>query len=180
MKRAGLPQLLESLLFVSDGPAEVQRLEQVLEIEREELEQAIEALAEQCRSRGVRLQRHRDALQLVTAPEAAPYVEKLLGSQGNAKLSTAALETLAIVAYEQPVTRARIEAIRGVNCDRALATLQARNLICEVGRLETVGRPVLFGTTFEFMEYFGLESMDQLPSISTDFEDHGAPPESRS
>ena len=179
MERTGLPQLLESLLFVNNGPAEIRQLEQVLGIEREEMEQAIEALAEQCHSRGVRLQRYGDALQLVTAPEAAPYVEKLLGSQGNARLSTAALETLAIVAYEQPVTRARIEAIRGVNCDRALATLQARNLICEVGRLETVGRPVLFGTTFEFMEYFGLESMDQLPPISTDFEDRAAPPGSR-
>ncbi len=170
MERPALPQILESLLFVSEGPTEVKRLEQVLEVERQELEQAIETLTTQCHSRGLRVQRHGDALQLVTAPEAAPYVERFLGFQGSAKLSPAALETLAIIAYEQPVTRARIEAVRGVNCDRALATLQARNLICEVGRLETVGRPVLFGTTFEFMEYFGLESLSQLPPFPADAE----------
>lgn len=161
-----LPQLVESLLFVSDGPLEMRRLQQLLEVERESLEQAIEALVQESQSRGLRLQRHGEALQLVTAPEAAPYVEKLLGFQSGPRLSPAALETLAIIAYEQPVTRARIEAIRGVNCDRALATLQARDLICEVGRLETVGRPVLFGTTPEFMHYFGLQSIDQLPPVS--------------
>lgn len=173
MEQPGLPQLVESLLFVSGEPLEVRRLQQLLEVEREPLEQAIEALAQQCQSRGLRLQRNGEALQLVTAPEAAPFVEKLLGFPGSAKLSPAALETLAVIAYEQPVTRARIEAIRGVNCDRALATLQARGLICEVGRLETVGRPVLFGTTFEFLQYFGLEAVDQLPPLS--FSEEGDP-----
>lgn len=166
-EQADLPQLLESLLFVSDGPLEVRRLQQLLEVGREPLEQAIEGLTQQYRSRGLRLQRQGEMLQLVTAPACSPYVEKLLGVQGGSKLSPAALETLAIVAYEQPVTRARIEAIRGVNCDRALATLQARDLVCEVGRLETLGRPLLFGTTFEFMQYFGLESIDQLPPLNT-------------
>jgi len=163
MERADLARIIESLLFVSDQPLEMGRLEQVLEVPREALDEAVAALAGECTGRGVRLQRHGESLQMVTAPEVAPYVEKLLGVQNAAKLSPAALETLAIIAYEQPVTRARIEAIRGVNCDRALATLLARGLVAEVGRLETVGRPALFGTTFEFLQYFGLESLSALP-----------------
>ncbi len=165
-----LCKLIESLLFVSDGPLDVPRLQRILEVERNELERALETLSVQCRERGVRLQRHGEAVQAVTAPEAGPYVEKLLGVQQSSKLSPAALETLAIVAYEQPITRAGIEAIRGVNSDRALSTLQARGLVAEVGRMDAVGRPVLFGTTFEFLQYFGLESKDQLPPLQGDSE----------
>ncbi|MBI2952817.1 MAG: SMC-Scp complex subunit ScpB [Chloroflexi bacterium] len=157
--------LIESLLFVSDGPVELSKLQQIIEVEREDLEQAIVALTARCACRGVRLQRKGDAVQMVSAPEAGPYIERLLGIQQSAKLSSAALETLAIVAYRQPIARSAIEAIRGVNCDRALGTLQARGLVSEVGRLETIGRPILFGTTFEFLQYIGLESLDQLPLL---------------
>lgn len=160
-----LQVLLESLLFVSDGPVTLRRLAQVLDATVEELEEAAQGLARACRDRGIRLQRHGESLQLVTAPEASAYVERLLGSQQTGKLSPAALETLAIIAYQQPVTRSTIEAIRGVNSDRVLSTLEARGLVCEVGRQETVGRPVLFGTTFEFLQYFGLESLEQLPPL---------------
>jgi len=160
-----LEALLESLLFVSDGPASLRRLAQVLEVTAEELEEAVQSLARSCQNRGIRLQRHGDHVQLASAPEASAYVERLLGTQQAGKLSPAALETLAIVAYQQPVTRATIEAIRGVNSDRVLSTLEARGLISEVGRQETAGRPVLFGTTFEFLQYFGLESLEQLPPI---------------
>ncbi|MBI4321539.1 MAG: SMC-Scp complex subunit ScpB [Chloroflexi bacterium] len=157
--------LVESLLFASDGPIEVSRLQQVLEVEKDQLDQALEVMAAQSHARGIRLQRLGQAVQVVTAPEAAPYVEKLLGVQQNGRLSPAAIETLAIVAYQQPITRAGIEAVRGVNSDRALTTLQARGLVAEVGRLDTVGRPMLFGTTFEFLQCFGLDSLDQLPPL---------------
>jgi segregation and condensation protein B len=110
------------------------------------------------------LQRQGDGLQLVTHPRAAAVVQRFLGLETSARLSTAALETLAIVAYRQPVTRAHIEAIRGVNPDYALATLTARGLVEEVGRLNAVGRPALFGTTFEFLRAFGLRSLDDLPA----------------
>lgn len=125
----------------------------------------MDALAVQLADRGIRLQRHGDQVQLVTAPEAAPAVERFLGLEGAVRLSSAALETLAVIAYRQPVTRAQIEQVRGVSADRAIATLLAHGLIEEVGRLETVGRPALFGTTVEFLEHFGLQSLADLPPL---------------
>lgn len=168
-----LDLLVESLLFVAPEPVEVARLAQVLGVESGEVEAALARLGESCRTRGVRLQRQAEAVQLVTAPEAAPFVARLLGAQARSRLSAAALETLAIIAYRQPVTRAQIEAIRGVNCERALATLQARSLIAEVGRQETVGRPILFGTTMEFLEYFGLTDLTDLPPLDSQDEQDG-------
>jgi segregation and condensation protein B len=102
---------------------------------------------------------------LVSAPESAPYIERFLGLSLSGKLSAAALETLAIIAYKQPVTRPQIEAIRGVSSDGVLRTLISKGLIEEVGRLETVGHPVLFGTTFEFLQYFGLSALSDLPAL---------------
>jgi len=165
MDRDQLPSVVESLLFVSDGPVELTRLQRILDVEPADLAAAIETLSEASRRRGVHVQRHGDSVQLVTAPEAAPYVEKLLGVQVSGKLSTAAMETLAIIAYRQPVTRAGIEAIRGVNAERALATLLSRALISEVGRMDTAGRPILYGTTFEFLQHFGLQSVAELPAL---------------
>jgi segregation and condensation protein B len=156
---------LETLLFVADGPADLTRLQRAMQVDRPALEGALEALAELLRVRGVRLQRKGETIQLVSAPEAAEAVERFLGLNEGARLSAAALETLAIVAYRQPVTRTQIEAVRGVSADYAIRTLLARNLIQEVGRLETVGRPVVFGTTFEFLQYFGLERLEQLPEL---------------
>ncbi len=160
-----IDSLIESLLFVSDGPLEIGKIQQILEADPAEIDEAIDILAESYRDRGICLQRTDGALQLATAREAGPYIDKLLGVQQSAKLSSSALETLAIVAYRQPITRSAIEAIRGVNCDRAVSTLQARGLIREVGRMESIGRPILFGTTFEFLQYFGLENLGQLPPL---------------
>jgi len=165
MDREQLERVVESLLFVSDGPVELAKLQRLLEVEPAQLEGAVEALIEASGQRGVHVQRHGSGVQLVTAPEAAPYVEKLLGIQVSSRLSTAAMETLAIVAYRQPITRAGVEAIRGVSADRALATLQSRELIGELGRLETVGRPILYGTTFEFLAHFGVHSVAELPAL---------------
>jgi len=102
---------------------------------------------------------------MVTAPEVAPYVERFLGLDEDRSLSQAALETLAIIAYKQPITRTAIEAIRGVNCEWTIASLKARGLISEVGRAQAQGRPYLFGTTFRFLEYFGLEEPEDLPPL---------------
>ena len=104
-------------------------------------------------------------VQLVTAPEVAPIIEKFLGVNGSGHLSAAALETLAIIAYRQPITRPAIEAVRGVNCDGVIQTLVARGLIQEVGRQETAGRPILYATTFEFLQNFGLRDTDDLPPL---------------
>jgi segregation and condensation protein B len=110
---------------------------------------------------------------MVSAPEATLYVERYLGVEEDHRLSHASLETLAIIAYKQPITRQAIEAIRGVNCDRALASLRARGLITEVGRAGSAGRPYLFGTTFRFLEYFGLEKPGDLPPLEEGLEEGG-------
>ncbi|MFN8460130.1 MAG: SMC-Scp complex subunit ScpB [Anaerolineae bacterium] len=162
------PQLItiiESLLFVATEPATVAQLAAASECSPAQVEAALQQLKESCQNRGIRLQRQGQKLQLVTAPEATPYVERFLGLSTPAKLSTPALETLTIIAYRQPITRPEIEAIRGVNSDGVLRTLLSKGLIEEVGRLDTVGHPSLFGTTFEFLRYFGLEDLKDLPSL---------------
>jgi segregation and condensation protein B len=160
-----LVSLLESLLFVSAEPAPRERLRAALGCTPSELEAALAELGGQLQGHGVRLQVGPDGVQLVTAPEHAERVERFLGIQAASPPSPAALETLAIVAYRQPVSRPQIEEIRGVNSERVLRSLVAQGLVEEVGRAPGVGRPVLYGTTPEFLQRFGLESLDQLPSI---------------
>ncbi len=165
-----LVRLLESLLFVAGEPATIERLATTLEQPQEVIEQALALLTQQLQDRGIRLQRHHDQVQLVTMPEAADAIEAYLGLDLSTKLSRAALETLAIIAYRQPITRPQIEAIRGVSSDGVIRTLLHRGLIQEVGRLETAGRPVLFGTTPEFLNYFGIQSLDDLPPLEEEDE----------
>lgn len=126
---------------------------------------AAEALAEQLRGRGLMLQRHADQLQLVTRPETAWAVQRALQPERPTRLSRPALETLAIIAYRQPLTRAAIEAVRGVNCEAVLDNLERRGLIAEVDRQDTPGHPRLFGTTLRFLQIVGLERIDQLPPL---------------
>ena len=156
---------VESLLFVATEPMPLERLADVLEVELEEVEQALILLSDEYADRGMRIQRKGRRIQMVSAPEAADIVRRLLGLELTGKLSPAALETLAIVAYRQPVTRAEIEAVRGVNSDSVLRTLVNRGLIEELGRLDQAGRPVIFGTTFDFLQQFGINSLDQLPPL---------------
>jgi segregation and condensation protein B len=169
-----LAAILESLLFVADAPVPVSQLANAAECEARDIEAALESLAEGYANRGVRLQRKGNRVQLVSVPQAAPYIERFLGLSLSGKLSAAAVETLAIIAYKQPITRPQIEAIRGVSSDGVLRTLMSKGLIEEVGRLETVGHPVLFGTAFEFLQYFGLDSLDALPSLEIEEDDHPA------
>jgi segregation and condensation protein B len=124
----------------------------------------VEQLADSAKGSGLFVQRHGDRVQLATAPDAAPYIEQFLEVE-HGRLSNASLETLAIVAYRQPVTRGGIDHVRGVNSDAAVATLLARGLIEEVGRAPGPGRPALFGTTVRFLEYFGLSRPDALPPL---------------
>jgi segregation and condensation protein B len=161
-----LPAALESLLFVAAEPAEIATLARSLGVRTAVLERAAEELSMRLRSGGLRLQRAETRLQLVTAACWSQHVERFLGVAAEQPLSTAALETLAIIAYRQPVTRAAIEGIRGVGADRALATLRSRGLIEDVGRAEAIGRPVLYGTTMQFLEFFGLESLADLPPLA--------------
>ncbi|MEZ4502495.1 MAG: SMC-Scp complex subunit ScpB [Dehalococcoidia bacterium] len=167
-----LPSLIESLLFVSDGPVEERILARVLGVRTRVVVNALEVLRERLEGTGVRLQLGPDGAQLVTAPESATYVEGFLGLEQGRRLSNAALEVLAIVAYRQPVTRATVEAIRGVSSDGAIQTLRARGLIEDGGRAQGPGRPTLFVTSQRFLEHFGLESSGELPELG----DYELPP----
>jgi segregation and condensation protein B len=172
-----LAAIVESLLFVADAPVPVSQLAEATERDAGEIEATLKAMAESYARRGMRLQRRGDLVQLVSAPEAAPYIERFLGLSLSSKLSPAALETLAIIAYQQPITRPQIEAIRGVSSDGVLRTLMSKGLIEELGRLETVGHPILFGTTFEFLRYFGLESLTDLPPLALEEPDESDGPD---
>jgi segregation and condensation protein B len=153
---------LEALLFVAPGAVTAQQLAAALgltlaEVERglSDLEDRYSQAPEDC---GLRLQRHKGRVQLTTASEAAGLVERFLGWEANSRLSRAALETLAIIAYQQPTTRPQIDAIRGVNSDGVLKSLLSKGLVQEVGRLEA-------STTPEFLQYFGLNTLEELPPL---------------
>ncbi len=163
-----LAVLVESLLFVADEPVPVGQLAGVLETTSDQIEAALGELEAALQGRGLRLQRMGDRLQLVTAPEAAPYVERFLGLGERRRLSQAALETLAIIAYRHPISRPEIEAIRGVNCDSVLRTLLASGLIEEAGRAPAPGRPILYAPTFAFLQHFGLQRPEDLPPLENE------------
>jgi segregation and condensation protein B len=158
-----LPAVIESLLFIAGEPQEIGTLAKSLGIAKKQAETAIEKLVAM-RDRGVFVQRLGDRVQLATVPDAAPYIEQFL-EVDYGQLSRASLEALAIIAYRHPVTRTAIEAVRGVNSDHAVATLEARGLIEEVGRAPGPGRPVLFAPTVRFLQYFGLQRTDDLPPL---------------
>src|SRR5689334_1004161 len=166
---------IESILFVSGRPLEYAELRKLLDIDDESLAGGLQALAHQLESqgRGIRLQRLGEQVQLVTAPENARYIAALLDLPMTARLTTAALETLAVISYRQPITRAQIEAIRGVNSDRAVASLIQHGLVVEIGRAQTIGRPALFATTPEFLQQFGLTSLEQLPRTDSESQSTG-------
>lgn len=156
---------IEALLFAAPVPLTTSQLASVLEVTPRQVEAALALWSAERAGGGLRLQRHRGELQLTTAPEYARDVEKLLSLDAWARLSRAALEVLAIVAYEQPVTRPRVDSIRGVSSESVLHTLLRYGLIEEVGRSEGPGRPVLYATTPEFLQHFGLTSLEDLPPV---------------
>ena len=166
---------LEALLLVAPGPVTLGQLATALEIEPAEVEAGLAGLAADYQERGLRLQRHAGQVQLTTAPEMAPLVERFLGLEATSQLSRAALEALAIIAYQQPVTRPQVDAIRGVNSDGVLKSLLSKGLVQEVGRGEGPGRPILYSTTPEFLQHFGLSSVTELPPLTEDSPVH--PPE---
>jgi segregation and condensation protein B len=160
-----LSAALEAVLFVAGEPVPLDRLRHALSCGEAEALAALDALDAALAKRGGRLARSVDGYQLVTAPEFAEVVERFLRIQAAGKPSPAALETLAIVAHRQPVSRVQIEEVRGVNCERVLRALVANGLIQEVGRATSLGRPVLYGTTDDFLQRFGLRSLSELPDI---------------
>ncbi|HXM55646.1 MAG TPA: SMC-Scp complex subunit ScpB [Candidatus Dormibacteraeota bacterium] len=162
-----LAPAIEAILFSSNRPLRVRELQHVTDTDRATVEQALDELRESLTQRGLMLQRHHDQVQLVTRPELAAYVRRALRPEVTGRLSTAAYETLAIVAYQQPVSRSKIEEIRGVNSDGVISNLELRALVKEVGRGTGPGQPRLYGTTIRFLQMLGLESLDDLPFPDT-------------
>jgi segregation and condensation protein B len=161
---------VEALLFVSSGLISAGQIAKSLDVSDSDVEKALKSLDEHYKAHGhgIRLMRMKSRVQLTTAPEMSKTIETFLGLEASSTLSTAALEALAIIAYKQPLTRPEVDVIRGVNSDGVMRTLLSKGLIEELGRAETPGRPILYGTTAEFLQYFGLESLEMMPFI--DFE----------
>jgi segregation and condensation protein B len=167
MERDEIKSILESLLFVADGPQSVQRLAEVLDpVDKELIHELLHELRQdfEAQNRGIRLVEVAGGYQLRTPKANAEAVKKFLGGR-PARMGKATLETLAIVAYRQPITKAEIEAIRGVDVDGVITTLLERNLIRAVARKDVPGRPFLYGTTPEFLQLFNLKDLSQLPTL---------------
>ena len=169
-----LPAMIEVLLFVGVMPISISQIAGSLNESIKSIEMAIEELDDHYRkTRGLRLQWKGKKVQLVSSPELAQIIEDFLGIETTTTLSQASLETLAIIAYKQPVTRPMIEEVRGVNSDGVVRNLLSKGLIEEVGRAEGVGRPILYSTTTEFLNHFGLTSIKELPPFEIPMEISG-------
>ena len=173
-----LAKIIEAILFVSGEPVQLGAVARALEVTELEVSAAADELASDYdyNRRGICLKRFGTHIQLSTRPDYAPQIEKLLQPIQKQSLSQAALETLAVVAYKQPVTRLDIEAVRGVKCDYSVQSLMNKGLIKEVGRKETLGRPILYGTTDAFLSHFGLTSLQDLPQPPESQQDSPAEP----
>ncbi len=158
---------LEAVLFASGEAVGIDVLIEALEVSPIEFEVIYTGLSQKYADGGIRLMRYQNTLQLCTRPQYMEFIEKVLQPVRKQTLTQAALETLAVVAYRQPITRLEIEQIRGVQCDRAIATLNHHGLIEEVGRKESIGRPILYGTTEKFLQHFALSTLGELPRLES-------------
>lgn len=167
LNESSLASAIESILFVAGEPVTSSALATLLRTTKEQVESGLARLDSELQGRGVRIQGHGATYQLVTAPEHADVVRNYLRLPRQLRLSRPALETLAIIAYRQPVTRPEIEAVRGVGTDRVITNLLARDLIEVTGRRKTPGRAAEYGTTAAFLQSFGLASLEDLPPVET-------------
>lgn len=166
-RKSDIKSAIESMLFVSGEPLALRELSNNLELKEKNVEEILSEMANEYedKSRGIRLISINGAYQLVTKSENSDFVQKLLKKNKKHSLSQASIESLAIIAYRQPITRIDIDEIRGVKSESAIARLIERGLIKDIGRLEVPGRPILYGTTDEFLRQFGLKTIKELPSL---------------
>jgi len=157
---------LEAMLFVAGEPVTTAQLATALDVAPSVIERGLNELDVTLSTRGLRLQRHAGRVQLTTAPQLAELIERFLGLEATSHLSRADLETLAIIDYQQPVTRPQIDSIRGVNSESMMKSLLHKGLILESGRADGPGRPILYSTTPEFLQHFGLNSILEMPSLA--------------
>jgi segregation and condensation protein B len=160
-----LKRIIESVLYVADKPVDTGFLARIAGADERWVDETVNTLATEYQARGLRIQRNGSSVQLVTAPEAAPYIQAFLGIDENQRLTHGTLVALTVIAYKQPITRPALDKILGKNCDWQVTSLKARELITEVGRANAPGRPYLYGTTFRFLEHFGLEKPEDLPPL---------------
>lgn len=160
--------IIEGLLFASgDEGISKKQLAVITELEMTDIDPLVEALKDDYGQpdRGISIMKSKEIYHLTTKPEHSHYYQRMIETPQSSRLSQAALETLAIIAYQQPITRTEIEEIRGVKSERPVQTLLSRSLIQELGRKEAIGRPILYGTSTDFLTYFGLRSIDELPPL---------------
>lgn len=162
-----LKGIIEGVLFASGDPITIREIGEIINASEKKVEELVERLSKDYKkeSRGLHIIRFNNKVQLSTKPEYGDYIKRLIKPGGRQNLSQAALETLAIIAYKQPITRIEIDEIRGVRSDRAIATLIERGLIKESGRLDAPGRPIIYGTTDDFLKYFGFKNIKELPEL---------------
>lgn len=175
MKQEELSAALEAVLFSSGEPMSIDRISQVFELSPEKTEKALEQLGKDLKKsgRGIELLRLENMWQLATVKQYAPYIKKAFDIRRKAPLSPAALEVLAVIAYNQPVTKAFIEQVRGVDCSGVVSTLVEKELIEERGRLELPGRPLLYGTTKNFLRCFSISDLSELPPLPKEKQEVG-------
>lgn len=166
--------IIESILFVSGEAMDIKEIASILECDMEHTYKLLQELRERYEEeeRGILLISMNDEYMLVTKSENSDFIQKLLKTNSRQSLSRAALETLAIIVYRQPITRIEIDEIRGVKSDKAIQTLLEKNLIKESGRKHVLGRPIMYGTTDEFLRYFGLKDLKQMPSLDEFIKDN--------
>lgn len=159
--------IIEALLFASGDPLSIKELSSILGIGEKQVRRIMDQMIEEYNkdTRGICVIEFNNKFQLSTKPEYGNYVKKLVKPDNRQNLSNAAIETLSIIAYKQPITKAEIDEIRGVRSDRAITTLLEKGLIREAGRKETTGRPILYCTTDEFLKYFGFKNLEELPEL---------------
>jgi segregation and condensation protein B len=163
---------IEAILFASGSPVSIQHLSEALSLPSDLIDKSLDILEQDLKNgRGIRLQRFSGRVQLTTASEFSEQVERFLGIEATSKLSRAALEALAIIAYRQPITRPGIDSIRGVNSDGVLRSLLSKGLVEEVGRSEGPGRPILYVVTTDFLQHFGLGSLAEMPELALEEHD---------
>ena len=167
MKKEELFGILESILFALGSPAEFEKLEDALELSHDEVVDLITAFMKDFnkKSRGMKVIRLENSIQMVSKSEHHPYIARMLETRAQKGLSQSSLETVSIIAYNQPVTKAMVDAVRGVDSYNSIVRLLERELIEQRGRMDAPGRPMLYGTTSEFLRVFGLESLDELPKL---------------
>lgn len=173
MNTKEIKSIIEGLLFIWGDPLSLDDISKILELDKDEISNIMQEMMSEFdfERRGLKIIKANDTYQLSTRPEHYQYLIKLNHANKNKSLSNAAMETLAIIAYKQPITKSEIDNIRGVKSDRSIETLIEKKLIKELGRLDRIGRPIIYGTTDDFLRLFSLESLEDLPDIVDSIDD---------